>query len=80
MTSVAQATVQGCIFDGVKIGIDTTGGGNQNLNLIDSSAKNTSALVSADAAPKTTSGSMVLENVIVDSTVLAVSQPLAAGF
>ena len=43
------------------------------LNLIDSTAINTQALVSADANPTTASGSMALENINVDSTVPAVS-------
>ena len=73
LTSVAQATVQGCRFENVKVGVDTTGGGNQMLNLIDSTAINTQALVSADANPTTASGSMALENINVDSTVPAVS-------
>ena len=49
------------------------------LNLIDSTATNTSVLVAA-ATPSGVSGSLMLENVIVDSSVAAVSQvPLTSN-
>jgi glucan 1,3-beta-glucosidase len=72
ITSMVHGTFQGLLFEGCTIGIDTTSGGNGMLNLIDSSASNTSTLVNAPAT-STVQSSMVLENVIVDSSVGAVS-------
>ncbi len=70
--SAVHITAQALRFEGCIIGIDTTSGGNGLLNLIDSSATNTSSLASA---PKTSTaqGSIVVENTLVDASVPAVS-------
>ncbi|KAK3356868.1 family 55 glycoside hydrolase [Lasiosphaeria hispida] len=69
LTSLLQGTGQGLRFDSCKIGIDASSGVGL-FNLIDSTATNTSTLVLASAA-STASGSLVLENVMVDSSVPA---------
>lgn len=61
-----QATAQGLTFEGCSVGIDASG--SKMLNVIDTAATNTSVVVSA-----ATTGSLVLENVIVDDSVSAVS-------
>ncbi|KAJ4367429.1 hypothetical protein N0V83_007011 [Neocucurbitaria cava] len=68
VTSMVHGTFQGLRFEGVSVGVDTTSGGSGLLNLIDSTASNTTTLVNA---PSTTNAqnSMVLENVVVDSSV-----------
>ncbi len=71
--SVLQATAQGLRFDGCSIGIDAASGTSGMLSLIDSSATNTSAVISAAAVSSTVAGSLLLENVAVDSSVAAVS-------
>ena len=73
LVSVLQATAQGLTFEGCSVGIDASTGGSGMLNLIDSTATNTSVLVAAAAASNSTSGSLVLENVNVDGSVPAVS-------
>jgi hypothetical protein len=74
-TQLVQATGQGLRFEGCTTGIDVTGNTNGLFNLIDSSATNTQALISAGASTGAW-GSLVLENVIVDSTVPAVCAEL----
>jgi len=71
VSSMVHGTFQGLRFEGCTVGIDTTSGGNGMLNLIDSSASNTSTLVNAPGTT-TVQSSIVLENVIVDSSVIAV--------
>jgi glucan 1,3-beta-glucosidase len=72
LKQVVQATGQGLRFEGVTTGIDTTGSNSNGiLSLIDSSATNTSTLINAGTT-STASNSLVLENVIVDSSVAAV--------
>jgi glucan 1,3-beta-glucosidase len=73
LVSVLQATAQGLTFEGCSVGIDASTGGSGMLNLIDSTATNTTVLVAAAAASNGASGSLVLENVSVDDSVLAVS-------
>ncbi|KAL2145165.1 hypothetical protein VTI28DRAFT_7801 [Corynascus sepedonium] len=62
-----QATAQGLTFEGCSVGIDASG--SKMLNVIDTAATNTSVVVSA-----ATTGSLVLENVIVDDSVSATIQ------
>jgi glucan 1,3-beta-glucosidase len=68
------ATGQGLRFEGVTAGVDTTGNTIDHFNLINSSASNTQAVLSAHTTTRTMQGSLPLENVIVDSTVPVVSQ------
>lgn len=72
--SMVQMTVQGCRFEGVTTGLDMSGGTLGSLNMIDSTASDTEALVWTDANQTSTVGSIVLENVLVDSTVSSVSR------
>jgi glucan 1,3-beta-glucosidase len=74
MGGMVTATGQGLRFEGVTTGVDTTGNTIGNFNLIDSSASNTQAVLSADTTTTTMQGSLLLENVIVDSTIPVVSQ------
>ncbi|KAK1751241.1 glycoside hydrolase family 55 protein [Echria macrotheca] len=70
IASAVHITGQGLRFEDCSIGVDTTSGGNGLLNLIDSTASNTTTLV--NAAPTTagsTQNSLVLENIMVDSSV-----------
>ncbi|KAF2272161.1 glycoside hydrolase family 55 protein [Westerdykella ornata] len=67
--NVVQMTVQGCRFEDVTTGVDMSGGTLRLLNMIDSTASNTETLVKADEKQSGTVGSIVLENVLVDSTV-----------
>jgi hypothetical protein len=70
---VLQATAQGMRFEGCSVGIDASSGSGM-LSLIDSSATNTSVVVAAAAmSSSSVTGSLVLENVVADSTVAAVS-------
>src|SRR3569833_1001385 len=71
VTSAVHITAQSLRFEGCTVGIDTTSGGNGLLNLIDTTAANTSTLVNAPTTTSTQS-SMVVENVIVDSSVSVV--------
>ena len=71
-----QCTGQGLRFEGVTTGVDTTGNTVGLFNLIDSTASNTQAVIAADATQSSMQGSLVLENVIVDSTVPAVSSTM----
>lgn len=76
VVAAVHITGQALRFEGCDVGVDTTAGGNGLLNLIDSTATNTTVLV--NAAPTviaSTRNSLVLENVIVDSSVPAVSIP-----
>ena len=76
LASVVQATAQGLRFEGCSIGIDASSGSGM-LSLIDSSAINTPVVVAAAAMSSTSvAGSLLLENVIVDNTVAAVSWTL----
>jgi glucan 1,3-beta-glucosidase len=68
VVSAVHMTAQGLRFEGCTVGIDTTSRGNGHLNLIDSTAADTKTLVNA-ATTTTVQGSMVLENVVVNSTV-----------
>jgi len=72
ITSAVHVTAQALRFEDCAIGIDTSSGGNGLLNLIDSTATNTTALVNSAPATTSAQNSLVLENVIVDSTVPAV--------
>ena len=72
--SAVHVTAQALRFEGCKTGIDTTSGGNGLLNLIDTTASNTAALVDAPTT-STVQSSIVIENVIVVSSVPAVSSP-----
>lgn len=72
IVNLLQATAQGLTFEGCSVGIDASSGGSGMLNLIDSTATNTSVVVAA-AELNGVSGSMVLENVIVDDSVPVVS-------
>lgn len=74
MGGIVTATGQGLRFEGVTTGVDTTGSSIGHFSLIDSSASHTQAVLTADANPTNSQGSLLLENVIVDSTVPAVSQ------
>jgi len=71
INSLVVGTGQGLRFEDCAVGIDTTSGGNGLFNLIDSTAANTSVVVKSGAT-STPQGSLVLENVIVDSSVPAV--------
>ncbi|KAK3377556.1 glycoside hydrolase family 55 protein [Podospora didyma] len=71
ITSLVQGTGQGLRFGSCSIGIDATSGGLGAFNLIDSSATNTSTLISS-ASSSNTFGSLVLENVLVDSSTVKV--------
>lgn len=68
VTSAVHVTGQALRFEGCSVGVDTTSGGNGLLNLIDSTAENTTTLVNA-ATTTSSQGSLVLENVIVGSSV-----------
>lgn len=72
LTSMNSGTGQGLRFENVQVGIDARGGGSGFFALIDSTATNTSMLVAEDQQ-QFTMGSLVLENVMVDSTVPVVS-------
>jgi glucan 1,3-beta-glucosidase len=73
ITSLLQGTGQGLRFESCSVGIDTTSGGSGVFNLIDSTATNTSVVVNSPASDNTsTQNSLLLENVIVDSSVPAV--------
>ncbi|CAK7200150.1 hypothetical protein SEUCBS139899_002840 [Sporothrix eucalyptigena] len=76
IASAVHVTAQKMNFTGGSVGIDTTSGGCELLNLIDSSASNTSVLVKAPVASTapTVQNSLVLENVIVDTTVASTVQ------
>ncbi|KAK4190867.1 glucan endo-1,3-beta-glucosidase [Podospora australis] len=69
IVSLLQATAQGLTFDGCSVGIDASTGSSGMLNLIDSTATNTSVLVATAASLNNVSGSVVLENVNVDDSV-----------
>jgi len=71
ITSAVHVTCQALRFEGCTVGIDTASGGNGLLNLIDSTAENTTTLVNA-VTTTSSQGSLVLENVIVGSSVPAV--------
>ncbi|KAK3377446.1 pectate lyase superfamily protein-domain-containing protein [Podospora didyma] len=68
VTSLVQGTGQGLRIDSCNIGIDATSGGLGAFNLIDSSATKTSTVISS-ASSSNTFGSLMLENVLVDSSV-----------
>lgn len=72
--TLTSATGQGLRFEGCTLGIDATSGGLGHFSLLDSSASNTSTLLSISDST-TTTGSLVLENVIVDSSVPEVCSP-----
>jgi len=74
MGDIVTATGQGLRFEGVTTGVDTTGNTIGHFNLIDSSASNTQAVLSAETTTTTMQGSLLLENAIVDSTVPTISQ------
>lgn len=79
-TNILQATAQGLRFSSCNVGIDATVATMGILNLIDSTATNTSALVTAAAASAgAVSGSLMLENVRVDGTVPAVGFSLLSS-
>lgn len=73
LTNMNSGTGQGLRFENVQVGVDARGGGSGFFALIDSTATNTSMLVAEDAQ-QFTMGSLVLENVAVDSTVPSVSR------
>ncbi|KAK0644443.1 glycoside hydrolase family 55 protein [Cercophora newfieldiana] len=74
VVSAVHITGQALRFEGCDVGVDTTAGGNGLLNLIDSTATNTPVLVNAaPIAAGSTRNSLVLENVIVDSSTVKVS-------
>lgn len=73
-SNTVQMSVQGCRFEDVSVGVDMSYGSLGLLNLFDCTAAKTQALVLSDAAQTNAAGSIVLENVIVDSSVGAVSQ------
>ncbi|KAF2830766.1 family 55 glycoside hydrolase [Ophiobolus disseminans] len=70
-TNTVQMSIQGCRFEGVGTGVDMSGGTLGMLNMFDATAVSTQALVLADAAQTTSQGSIVLENVAVDGSVVA---------
>jgi hypothetical protein len=70
IVQLLMGTGQGFRFEGVTTGLDTTASGVTHFNLIDSSATRTNTVVSAAAG---STNSLVLENVVVDSTVPIVS-------
>jgi glucan 1,3-beta-glucosidase len=73
ITNLLQGTGQGLRFESCTVSIDTTSGGSGLFNLIDSTATNTSSVVNAPASASTsTQNSLLLENVVVDSSVPAV--------
>lgn len=69
--NLLQATAQALSFEGCSVGIDASSGSGM-LNLIDSTATNTSVFVAA-AELNGAAGSLVLENVLVDDSVPVVS-------
>ena len=69
-----EGTGQGLRFESCRIGVDTSNNNTGFFALIDSSATNTQILFNAADSP-TAQGSLVLENVNVDSTVSSVSEP-----
>lgn len=71
LTNLNSGTGQGLRFENVQVGIDARGGASGFFALIDSTATNTSMVVAEDQQ-QFTMGSLVLENVMVDSTVPAV--------
>ena len=71
--TLTQATMQGLRFQGCTIGIDASSGGSGHLSVLDSSAVDTPTFLAA-ATTTNLQGSLVLENVIVDSSVSAVSR------
>jgi hypothetical protein len=71
--TLTQATVQGLRFEGCTIGIDASSGGSGHLSVLDSSAVNTPTFLVA-ATTTSLQGSLVLENVMIDSSVSAVSR------
>ena len=72
ITQLVIGTGQGFRFEGVTTGLDTTANGTAHFSMIDSSATNTTTVVSA--APFSYNN-LVLENVVVDSTVPVVGFP-----
>ncbi|KAK3898482.1 glucan endo-1,3-beta-glucosidase [Staphylotrichum tortipilum] len=71
ISSLLQGTAQGLRFEDCSIGIDASSGSGM-LSLIDSSATNTSVVITAAAmSSSSVTGSLVLENVNVDSSVAA---------
>jgi glucan 1,3-beta-glucosidase len=73
-TNTVHLMVQGCEFEDVSVGVDMSGGTLGQLTMIDSIAKHTSTLVNTDANQRASLGSIVLENIVVDATVGAVSR------
>ncbi|KAK0748997.1 glycoside hydrolase family 55 protein [Schizothecium vesticola] len=72
--NLLQATAQGLRFSSCSVGIDATVATMGMLNLIDSTATNTSALVTAGAlSAGAVSGSLMLENIRVDGSTVRVS-------
>ncbi|KAK3321756.1 glycoside hydrolase family 55 protein [Apodospora peruviana] len=70
LTSILQVTGQGLRFEGCGTGVDATSGRAGLFNFIDSTATNTSTLLKAAALSSgSVTGSLVLENLIVDSSV-----------
>ena len=66
-----EGTGQGLRFESCRIGVDTSNNNTGFFALIDSSATDTKVLFNAADSP-TAQGSIVLENIVVDSTVPAV--------
>lgn len=73
IVQLLQGTGQGLRFEGCTTGIDLSGNPSGNFNLIDSTASNTTTVVSAGGLANSGGTFLVLENVIVDSSVPAVS-------
>ncbi|KAH8894478.1 glycoside hydrolase family 55 protein [Thozetella sp. PMI_491] len=71
VVSAIHITAQALHFEGCTVGIDTISGGNGLLNLIDSTAINTTSLVLAPTT-KTSQSSIVVENTIIDSSTVKV--------
>lgn len=78
-TNMVHLMIQACRFEDVATGVDMSGGTLGQLTIIDSTATNTPVLVNTDANQRAALGSIVLENIVVDSTVPAVSRIYAAS-
>ncbi len=67
-----EGTGQGLRFESCQVGVDTSNNNTGFFALIDSSATNTNILFNASNSPNA-QGSIILENVVVDSSVASVS-------
>lgn len=80
LSSLVQGTGQGLLFANCGVGIDASAATVGLFNLIDSRATNTTTLLNASAMSSgSVQGSLVVENVYVDSSVGAVRSSTAEG-